>query len=350
MRLESLTGLRILLALLVVVAHACFRLGILKQEGWVQDMLSQTGHFGVIGFFVLSGFIMQNVYAGREWNIKSFTVNRIARIYPIYLCGLLLALPIDWFSPHMPSENRPQALGLSVALLQAWAEFANGRFNGPGWTLSVEAFFYAMFPLLFYILRKSPILFAALFIGAASCTGLLWEAGASYRFPANRLWEFMAGMIGAKVLDLWPHKRSGAPWWAAVIILMISFFCGCILMFGIGSNFSGWIVMVIGCWLSIVILGSADMTTKNPNPLSSKFFILGGELSYGLYLFHDPIQRYGKVAIEYFVSMNLENSNTTIKIFYFTSTTIASFLAAYIGWLLIEKPSRIYLRNKLGGN
>jgi peptidoglycan/LPS O-acetylase OafA/YrhL len=315
----------------------------------MSDILSQTGHFGVIGFFVLSGFIMQSVYADRDWNIKSFAANRFARIYPIYLCGLLLALPIDWFTPNMPSENRPQALGLSVLLLQAWAEFANGRFNGPGWTLSVEAFFYAMFPLLFYILRRSPLLFGGLFIGVASCTGFLWEAGESYRFPANRLWEFMAGMIGAKVLHLWPHKQSGLPWWFALMVLTVSFFCGCAFMFGVGSNFAGWLVMVIGCWLSILILGNGDLNIGRANPLSSRVMVLGGEISYGLYIFHDPIQRYCKVAMERMMSLQLEQSSILVKALYFGTTTIASLAVAYLGWILIENPSRVYLRKLLGG-
>jgi peptidoglycan/LPS O-acetylase OafA/YrhL len=350
MRLESLTGLRIILAILVVIAHASFRVGFLKQEGWIPDFLSHTGHFGVIGFFVLSGFILQKVYDQRTWTLRSFTVNRIARLYPIYLCGLLFALPIDWYSPNMPSDHRTEALGLSLVLLQSWTEFANGRFNGPGWTLSVEAFFYAAFPLLFILIRKKPWVFAILFCVLITYTATIWEAASSYRFPFNRLWEFMAGMLGVKLINSGKFKLCSMPWWSSILVLIISFFAGCYLIVNTDLAFFGWFTMTMGCWTCILILASIDIKEKVSNPLSSKIFILGGEISYGLYIFHDPIQRYSKVIFERILSNELEKSSILLKSSYIASTTVVSFVAAYIGWLIIEKPARVFIRNRLGGD
>jgi hypothetical protein len=61
---------------------------------------------------------------------------------------------MDWLSPGMSTENRIPALGLSVVLQQSWAPFSNGRFNGPGWTLS-GGFVLCSFPLAFLFFEAS---------------------------------------------------------------------------------------------------------------------------------------------------------------------------------------------------
>jgi peptidoglycan/LPS O-acetylase OafA/YrhL len=77
---------------------------------------------------------------------------RFARIYPLHILTFLLAVvPFvyahsDW-SPTLLSE-----IGIAhILLLQAWLPVAGDKyvtaFNGPSWTLSVEAFFYLSFPL-----------------------------------------------------------------------------------------------------------------------------------------------------------------------------------------------------------
>jgi peptidoglycan/LPS O-acetylase OafA/YrhL len=351
MRLESLTGLRAIFAMLVVIVHAGLRLGLLKPDNWPSFALSQAGHFGVIGFFILSGFILQSVYEGRSWTIRNFAVNRFARIYPLYLCGLLFALPIDWLSPHFAAGNKPEALGLSLILQQAWFGFANGRFNGPGWTLSVEAFFYLTFPFLFFIIRWRIYVFYTLFLAVLAYTVFSWDPSNhshSYRFPLLRLWEFMAGIAGAKAMSCCQKIHGNHSWWIAIVILGSAFIGGCRIMFTTDLHFLGWFTMASGSWICIVILALSDLSKDKCRPLSHKFFILGGEISYGLYLFHDAIQRYAKYAFERLIDAQLESTHMGIKATYFIITTCTSLAVAYFAWVIIEKPARTYLRKKLG--
>jgi peptidoglycan/LPS O-acetylase OafA/YrhL len=48
---------------------------------------------------------------------------------------------------------------ISALLMQAWSEDASHAFalNGPGWSLSVEAFLYACFPLLIVVLQRAGV-------------------------------------------------------------------------------------------------------------------------------------------------------------------------------------------------
>ena len=153
-QLQALTGLRFFAAAHVVVYHYGRRLG------WHAGPWSRVldhGFVGVTLFFVLSGFIL--VYsqgAGeRPGGAREFWAARFARIYPVYLVGLLLATPALFFpqgSPHRAPD--PLALTTAPLLLQAWLPHSAGVWNGPAWSLSAEALFYALFPALaFGILR-----------------------------------------------------------------------------------------------------------------------------------------------------------------------------------------------------
>ena len=161
--LRALTGLRFVAAFHVLVFHALFtfsraslRMPILAP-GPLRSLVS-SGYVGVNLFFVLSGFVLAYAYvedgkmttsAGRFWRA------RFARIYPMHLIGVLLALPLfvlGSLANHVQgvaiAKEGAKELALSALLVQAWVPAHVLDLNGPSWSLSVEAFFYALFPLL----------------------------------------------------------------------------------------------------------------------------------------------------------------------------------------------------------
>ena len=347
-KLDSLTGLRALLAGMVLVAHACLRVGWLEGPGWVAHLASQLGHFGVIGFFILSGLILRTVYGQRPWTIREFAGNRFARIYPLYLCGLLFTLPIDWFSPGFAPIHKEAALGLNAVTLQAWFGFANGRFNGPGW--SVEVFFYACFPALLLLQNRSKAAFAGLGVMLFVVTAMIWDPGGfatSYRFPAWRLWEFMLGMSVADLMVRLP-KPGNWCWALALTVLFAALLLGGTVLWVPGWHFAGWVLMAAGACACIVLLGAADVQGTAWRPLSSPQWVLGGEISYGVYLFHDGAQRYAKVAVERALATGIETTALTVKLGYMIGTTVATVGMAYICWKWLEMPARVKLRAIFG--
>ncbi len=162
MQLRPLTSIRFLFALLVVVFHGQ---DTLKQGGFdnwpvvVRAVISH-GYIGVSFFFVLSGFILAYAYR-RKLNdggggSVDFWCARFARIYPAYLAAFIVFLPIAVYSTLI-SNDFPAAYItalLQITLLQSWIPYAALQWNGPAWSLSVEALFYAMFPLLFLKARS----------------------------------------------------------------------------------------------------------------------------------------------------------------------------------------------------
>lgn len=94
-RLDAITGLRFFAALHVVLFHYAVRT--LGATSAVAGHVVSFGFVGVSFFFVLSGFILAYSYAPRaaEGAVapRPFYASRVARIYPLYLAALLIALP-----------------------------------------------------------------------------------------------------------------------------------------------------------------------------------------------------------------------------------------------------------------
>ena len=78
--------------------------------------------------------------------------------------------------------------------------------------------------------------------------------------------------------------------------------------------------------------------------------ILGGEISYGVYLLHDGVQRYARVGFEMVFGVLLKEASLPMKASYLLITGIVSLLLAWICWKLVEIPARDFLRKRLATN
>src|SRR5258708_486520 len=159
-RLPALTSLRFFAAFHVVIFH--FQaMQVLIGPAWFRK-LSSIGYVGVSFFFVLSGFILVYTYAGRPLILKSFWRARFARIYPAYAFSLLVMAPFFFFAvltmniPFFAWARGHLKLAsiLVLSLLQAWVPPAALTWNAVAWSLSVEAFFYVLFPFLLLVLVR----------------------------------------------------------------------------------------------------------------------------------------------------------------------------------------------------
>ena len=189
----------------------------------------KLGDYGVAFFFVLSGFVL--TYSLRPGTAKStFYWRRFARIYPLHFVTLLLAIPVFYSFTPDPQDWWVKPFGggillLSVFLLQGWSRDPAILFSGnpAAWTLTVEAFFYALHPFLAMGLtrmgRRGALVAAGVI--AAVTIGIriviqLDPTGwvAMLPLPILRLNEFALGMCLAWAFRLgW---RAGVhPWWPA---------------------------------------------------------------------------------------------------------------------------------------
>lgn len=243
--LAALTSLRFVTALHVFLFHI-EAAHILYAPDPVR-LVASVGYVGVNWFFILSGFILTYSYAGRTFALSSFWRARFARVYPAYFVSLCLALPlfiyVCFYLPLTPEQSwiatmRDHMVSftfLAVVLMQAWVPAAALSVNPVGWSLSVEAFFYALFPLLLAPMAKFTrrslvcmllgLSFASVLMALAyvllspdGITGvtpdmnhLLWLNALRFN-PLVRLPEFLVGVCGALLYLQQPlHPRWAAP-------------------------------------------------------------------------------------------------------------------------------------------
>jgi peptidoglycan/LPS O-acetylase OafA/YrhL len=360
--LPALTGLRFCAAAHVVLFHArdSFLLGL--PAGL--SLFLSFGAYAVPLFFVLSGFVLTHGYlptnGSGQVDRRRFWVARFARLYPVYLVSLAMSLPfyvavlVKYMSPEL---SVPAAFGsvLVPVLLQAWTPLTALLWNGPAWSLSVEAAFYAAFPFLLPRLagRSTRVLWVVLLgclVMAAgpqlavrsavempvSRTGsdalivnpIFWVLD---YFPPLRLPFFVAGVVAAL---LWQRivRLPHSAWLAAGGIGAVVVSVGSIMAWPAFVDYVGsGLLLPFFCLLIVALAGGAGPLARL---LSIRPIVLLGEASYATYLLHIPVfEVMRSVAERIFGNVD---GNTPFILAYFV-TVLAVSLAVY---LAIERPAR----------
>lgn len=221
--LDALTGLRFVAAFCVFLHHAKDRLSI---EWW---NLGPLGGFAVGFFFVLSGFILMHVYGKtlKTADIPRFFAARFARIWPVHAaCLLLFLLLFRWNFPPTSPDDLLRLLA-QVSLTQTWGTRIEEilGFNGVAWSISVEAFFYALFPFLCLLddrrfartyLAILALTLLALLVGDWSVArhpeGMSTVLTVIQFAPPMRLAEFATGIATARIAARIPIRTATRPW------------------------------------------------------------------------------------------------------------------------------------------
>ena len=258
---------------------------------------------------MLSGFILAYTYLPGG-TLRAFWVARVARIYPLYVIAFLVAAPPFYWGHAL----NPVKVGVAaLALMQAWSPSMALAWNPPGWSLSVEAFFYLLFPWLGVALARLDRR------RLVACIALLWLLGAVVPVSA-------VALLHMRVLSQ-PRYDSG---WLSLVLhnpllnlpaFLIGVATGRLyLLRGAGRAHAGWrdhwqaplapLVVVIGSPLTLVAaarlpwsLGQTELIApvwaivlyvlacsrgRSAALLSLPALVTLGEASYALYLLHVP--------------------------------------------------------------
>lgn len=290
--LRALTGVRFFAAFYVVLFHT---LPFLKSHFRLYPAVERfltNGNLAVAFFYLLSGFILAYTYEGKIAGLREYLRYlraRIARIYPVYLLSLLLALPFQLKTP----------LGAKFAVLfmvQAWNPInpgLAGAWNYPAWSLSVEGFFYLCFPLflasMFKLstraLRLTVIGLLFLIVALHTPTMVLgvWNGtvyGLQVPLPVLRLPEFLVGVALGLLF-----RRSRPRAQHSYLLYLAA--AGTVLLLSVP----------IGSWVSLVMVPFAFIVYELASSdgfiakvFSSRPLVLLGGASYAIYLLQYPIR------------------------------------------------------------
>lgn len=273
----------------------------LASEGTFGDRFLSQGAVGMSLFFILSGFVLSARYANAQLSLKSYYYSRFTRIYPIYFLAGIVTLP--WlFSTLSSLQGTPisQHIGAlfliitNVFLIQAWFpqtfDFWN---NGASWSISVEAFFYVLFPFVLATPAKTikkywTFLFCIMLTLAAlpGLSLLVFSDGSPvrtfYSVPVFRVAEFIVGvLLGVRYLD--GSRLKYPSFWLLGAITSLVVFLGF-------AQLRPWTFVSANFFavpaLALIIFASASLNSGALHAImSQRIFVKLGHISYSFYSF-----------------------------------------------------------------
>jgi peptidoglycan/LPS O-acetylase OafA/YrhL len=334
--LTALTSLRFFAALLVMLYHGTVGL---KGLPPVLQGFFHNGALGVSLFFILSGLVLTYTYYGTPIEARTFFAARFSRIYPVYLLALIVAAPL--FFVGFLGTHRDQVFPLFVGKLlfaQSWISWMTNTWNVPSWSLSTEAFFYLLFPILLPALTRLNsrwrwpligLLIVAYAFGKPVSDLLSPTLSLS---PVRDLALFSAGvLVGISFCQGWRAPKWLLPASAVIVVGMMAGFASIPGGGLVKAAFSLALVGLIG--------GIASIPASSKSSMNHAVLKRLGEASYALYILHAPL---AEIVDTIGGRFNLSMSNPGVVFAYLVFSVVVS-LAVY---QRVEVPANRWLRSQ----
>lgn len=372
--IRALTGLRIVAALWVVLFH--FRPLLWDASPRLKDDLGpllDAGAQGVDLFFILSGFVLTWNYLDRmgpRWSARAslhFLWLRLSRVWPVYLVTMHLAALWIILTLHVGNVPSPDAEKLTAIsylrqffMVQLWFEpfFDGTSWDGPAWSISAEWLAYLAFGgLILVIFRIAAVtrarsLLLLAFAAALPPTLLLLGTGHLYTpwsWLPRILAQFAAGALACAAvrrldLDGFTERARRAAGWVSVALLAV--IVGGLYLFDArpitGMVDSGALMGVLFMPLVVALsLGAGSL----PALLSTRPFVYGGQISFSLYMIHEPVHTVWNWAVAQYTIV-LPKSTAKIVVVGLVAVAVLAAAALYHG---VEEPARRWMRTMMDG-
>jgi peptidoglycan/LPS O-acetylase OafA/YrhL len=300
-RVPALDGLRAIAIAMVFAYH-------------VDKGLAPAGFWGVILFFVLSGYLITRLLCAEMdrnggVDIRSFYLRRALRLLPalIVVCLVLLAIGTEW-SKVAPTlgyyANYARIAGADVGLLTHT------------WSLAVEEHFYLLWPLVIAAVPARQRLRA---VGLLAVAAIGWRVMAigvmSPSWVYNATDTNAAALLAGCYLGVARPRAWRSAGWSVPALLVLMF----LPVFGEEGSallWGGFVAVALG----VVAIQHA---VARPSWLETPVLVWLGKISYGLYLWHYLFVRSG------------------IPVWAAVPLTVATAAAS---WYLVEEPVRRWRR------
>ena len=336
----ALDGVRGVAVLLVMFYHA----GIGNQ-----------GNIGVDIFFVLSGYLITKTLLGEyaaygSINLSQFYWRRGLRLLPALWVVALAALVFCIVVVKNDVTGLSELLS-GTSYIADWTRAFHRPYPGilaNTWSLAVEEQFYLVWPLMFYFLIKRRTGARLLFITAFTLLliVLAWRwhltlmVGPSLRTYGcfdTRADSLLAGCCVALVEHLRPRGLTmnkaalGLSWIACA--LLVYFLATTDPAYDRNLNLWGdtALAVLLACLIARIASPTSGLLQRS---LAIAPFVTIGRMSYGLYLWHDPMRYFAEYpTVEpYWIKAGLSRTDLEGTIFLLT------FIVAAVSYKYMEAP------------
>lgn len=329
---SDIDGIRAIAVLLVLFCHAF-------------PHYLPSGFIGVDIFFVISGYLITSIlikdFEKDSFSIVTFYKRRILRIFPALILVLAFIIGIGWiflFKSEFHSLGRHIfASTLFFENLNLWNEssyFDTSSDLKPTlhlWSLAIEEQFYIFWPLIIYLSFKLrfKLLFIIVGLFLISFSINLYDISndltAAYYSPLGRSWELLVGAMLAYFQKY--NVFTSAKFENLKSLLGLTLIVIGLVFTKPEQNFPGFMALLPTTGTALLISAGNDAWI-NRRILSLQPMVFLGLISYPLYLWHWPF-----ISFAYIIFGGL-----SFKLAMFC--ILASFIAAYLTFIWIEKPLR----------
>jgi len=356
-RLDQLTFTRFWALLFVIIYHG----GGGIYTGWLMGnapvaAILLSAPTAVSYLYVLSGFVMSLVYyrPNEKFDISGYWTARFVRIYPLYIISFLL---VCYFYIDYMANIKPQKVLANIFVLQAWWPTYAQSFNYASWSMTVEFFFYAVFPFFtLWAYRQSTRKLIWVSIGLWLLTQvihfILWTGyfPAWYEFivynPVFHLNSFIMGAVGGIWFVRRPAEQGESPSQSLnflLILLSLGLIAGytivSVLYQGLPHDLQPMAGLLAPFFILFIVTLALDKTTLS-SILSHRWLVTLGETAFALYILHVPVIWIYERAL---FSSNLASPDFILSVTYMPLMIGVGLIAC----LFIDPPIRNWMRSIL---
>lgn len=345
---------RFIAAYLVLIYHY-FPKTYLRDNAYIDNFSEPVNYF-----FFISGFVMivsnqktfLNEEGVRNFSKMDFWIKRIARIYPLYLLGLLLCVvyhyAVSYSIPSIPSRFTFELLGV-----QRW--LYAGSINYPAWSVSCELFFYFIFPFTLHWLFFTPfnklfkqvvvLFFASVLLNFLVSFYLLHlDYGKLYKslinsFYQHPVFKYSIFLFGNVCGLYYIRKKQDVPIKHSTSLGLVLLSVAAISLI-LCTLFKNELVYA-GALSPLYFVFILSLFNTRPgiiNFFSWKPFIVLGEISYGMYILQCPVQL--------FFSHFFLHSSKFVSVASFFLYTVVLIVISLIGYYCYEIPFKNLILKK----
>jgi len=349
--------MRFVAAAMVFVFHGSLEFLFRSPEvGFLYMIATSTAGFvGVSFFFILSGFVL--TWSTRPGDTRgSFWRRRFAKILPNHVVTFAAAIVLLLV---FRQAVVPASAAANLFLVQSWIPNYEVLLSGNGvaWSLSVEAVFYLSFPFLLVLInriRPSRLWFyAGLAVLAVLLVPVLakvllpstpvWPWGPAsyvqiwfvYNFPVTRLFEFVLGIILARIVMTGRWIGLNVKWGVALA------FAGYVASLFVPFLYSFTGATVIPLALLIPAAAVADVKGRGTF-FARPGMVWLGEVSFAFYLVHRLVLMYGHWAfgteINVFGALGGKAWSAPVALAFLVAAFAVSLLVSWALFAWVETP------------
>jgi len=319
MEIRKLNTLRGIAAIIVLVSHYSNRTNL-----WGNLFGGGGGQFGVMIFFILSGFLISYLYIKNEFNKKEiirYITSRIARVLPLFL--IVVFLSYAFFAGYQPlyfyKIENSAVLASHLLLLTG---------DRVLWTIPSEIHFYLLFPFIWFSYKEKffhififLLLYIIIFLGTPIFEGTIFSLPFKIKTVQSLPYFLMGVVLGGYYNDINSliTKKSNF----SILLFFIGILCLYPSIYSMINDKFHHMWRDFGVYFQVSGLFAIYLflTPDNSKWICNNVGDYLGKISYSVYLLHLPLllllqnefSKYPAFYLPIFIGLVISFSHYTFK-------------------------------------